>query len=241
LIQFDKPGERIWGDYSSKQDLGHYAVNYRTEDINVLWPRLLKAGATPKSAPEFWQVNEELAAWDSMCFDPDGVILDIFKVEGKATEKMGTVPNDVSEVQTMAIHVADARRSQAFYQGIGYEVLYDKVVENMEEFFGVPKGTNLHNVNLFKPALSPNGRIEIAQYVGFLGKELRDKAAPPNVGILSISFETDDIDDTVKLVQSLGGQSIGGPIQLELAPFGEIQLATFFGPDGEVVEFFQRL
>ena len=241
LVQFDKPGERIWGDYSRKQDLGHYAVNFRAKDIKKLWPQLLKLGAIEKSPPTFWTINEQLSAWDSMCFDPDGVLLDIFQVEGNAKEALGEQRVEVSEVQTMAIHVSDALRSKAFYEGLEFSILYEKVVENMESFFGLPQGTKLHNVNLMKHGTSPNGRIELAQYVGYPGKPVGDRAVPPNLGVLSISFETDNLDETGRLVKKLGAQEISVPVIVLMPPFGKVKLATYFGLDKEVLEFYQRL
>jgi len=219
LVQFTQPGERIWGDYARIQDLGHFAVNFRVRDLKDHWPRLVEAGAKAKSEPTFWKVNEDLSAWDSQCYDPDGVLLDIFEVQGNLDKTpLGEQTAEVSEVQTMAIHVSDMAKSTAFYTGIGFEVFYDKLIENMEGFFGMPKGTSLHNVNLIMPAGSPNGRVELAQYVGFPGRPLRERAVPPN----------------------LGGEAIGGPLELAVPPFGKVALRTFFGPDGETLELFER-
>ena len=241
LVRFDRPGERIWGDYSRIQDLGHYAVNFRVRDLKAQWPGFIEAGAKAKSEPTFWKVNEDISAWDSQCFDPDGVLLDIFEVQGNLDQSpLGQQTAEASEVQTMAIHVADMAKSKAFYTGIGYDVLYDKVIENMESFFGVPKGTNLHNVNLIMPAGSPNGRVELAQYVGYPGRSLRDRAVPPNLGILSISFETDDLAAAGRLAEEVGGEAIGGPVELPVPPFGNVTFRTFFGPDGETLELFER-
>jgi len=239
LLQCEAPGEPIWGDYARLQDLGHYALNFRVRDIQVAWPRLLAAGAREKSAPHYWRVNADIAAWDSMSYDPDGVLLDVFEVQGNISSTLGILTTDSSEVQTMAIHVADAGRSKAFYTGLGYEVLYDKVVEKMEGFFGLPRGVKLHNINLIRPGQFPNGRIEIVQYIGFPGESLREKAIPPNRGLLAISFETTDLTETMSRLENTGATRIAGPVEADYGFLGPVVAATFAGPDGETLEFFQ--
>ena len=236
LVQFNRTGEKIFTRF---QDYGPCIVNFRARDLRALWPRLLKVGAVEKSPPTYWKLVHNV--WDAQFFDPDGIIIDIFEIECDPDDPMGIQTFEVSEVQTMAIHVVDTDRSKKFYQKLGFDIFYDKMVENMEAFFQVPKGTKLHNVNLMKKQGSPNGRIELVQYIGLPGQPVRDKAVPPNIGILSISFETDNIEQTCELVRAVGGQEISKPVQVTLPFFGNTRLATYFGPDGEALEFYQRL
>ena len=120
-------------------------------------------------------------------------------------------------------------------------MFYDKVIDNMADLFGYPPGTKLHNVNLVNPKYSPNGRVEICEFIGFPVKQSREQAVPPNLGVLSISFETDEIDTVCQRLQALGGQRISGPVVATMPYLGNVMLATFFGLDGEVLEFYQRL
>lgn len=236
LVQFDRTGEKIFMRF---QDYGHCIVNFRARDLRALWPHLLKVGAVEKSPPTYWKLAHNV--WDAQFFDLDGNIIDIFDIECDSGDPLGIQTIEVSEVQTMAIHVGDAGRSRKFYQRLGFEIFYDKMIENMEDFFGVPKGTKLHNVNLMKKQGSPNGRIELVQYIGLPGQTVRDKAVPPNIGVLSVSFETDNIEQTCELVRAAGGQEISKPVPVHLPFFGNTRLATYFGPDGETLEFYQRL
>lgn len=236
LVRFSQPGERIWGAYERVQDLGHYALNMRVKDIGRGWDRLVAAGAQVKSEPRYWTVDEHLSAWDSQVYDPDGVLLDVFQVEGDLEATVGEQDAEVSELQTVALHVGDMDRSRAFYVGLGFGILYDKVVEGLEDFFHVPQGTALHNVNLLKREQSRNGRIELAHYRGFPGSSLRDRAVPPNLGILSLTLRTDDLDAAMRLVSDLGAELVAGPLDVDLAPLGPQRLATALGPDGELLE-----
>ncbi|GII86136.1 hypothetical protein Ssi03_41260 [Sphaerisporangium siamense] len=239
LVGFDAPGEPYWGDYSRAQDYGHYALNIRVPEIRTAIARLRGAGGRSKSEPTHWTVMPDLSAWDSLSYDPDGVILDVFELEPGEASLLAGYDGRPSELQTVAMHVSDARASAAFYQGLGYAELYEKLIERMESFFRLPPETGLHNINLYMPGDTLTGRVEIAQYVGFPGRDQRDRAVPPRLGILSVSMETDDLDATSALVTKLGGEPVCEPVELDLPPYGPARVRTFFGPDGEVLEFYQ--
>jgi catechol 2,3-dioxygenase-like lactoylglutathione lyase family enzyme len=239
LVQFDAPGRQYWGGYERPQDYGHYALNIRIPEIGPAVEKLVAAGGRQKSQPTRWIVMDDLSAWDSLSYDPDGVVLDVFELEPGETNPLAAYDGRPSELQTVAIHVSDARRSAAFYAGLGFEVLYDKLIERMESFFRLPPGTGLHNINLYMPGGPVTGRVELAQYVGFPGEQQRGTAKPPNLGILSASLETDDLAATSALVTKLGGEPVCPPAELDLPPYGPALVQPFFGPDGEVLEFYQ--
>ena len=104
--------------------------------------------------------------------------------------------------------------------------MYDKLVENMEEFFELPKGTALHNINLHMPGGASIGRIEIAQYVGWTGQSLRDKAVPPNRGILSLSMQTDDLTATENLLHSIGAEACSDAVEVEMGFSSAVRART---------------
>ena len=130
--------------------------------------------------------------------------------------------------------------SKLFIKGLGFSVLYDQILTDVEWLTGLPKGSELRNVNLQKPELSPLGRVEITAHEGYPGADKRTVAVPPNIGILALSFETDDLAGTSDLVTSLGGVAIADKASLTMPPWGDIHLQTFHGLNGEVLEIFQR-
>lgn len=97
----------------------------------------------------------------------------------------------------------------------------------------------MRNVNLIMEH-TPVGRMEMSQYLGYPGIEVTEWAVPPNHGIFSVTFEVDDLEAASGQVVALGAEPIGGPVAFEMLPFGPVAAATFFGPDGEMIELFER-
>lgn len=240
LVEFDRPGELYWGSYAAMQDYGHYALNMRVPEIRAAMAAIRGNGGKAKSEPTHWTVMPTLSAWDSLSYDVDDIILDVFQLEPAPGSVLSDYDGRPSSLQTVAIHSSDARRSASFYAALGFRPLYDKILENMESFFQLPPGTNLHNINMMMPSAPEVGRLEIAQYVGWPGSSQRARAVPPALGILSISLETDDLEATDALLHSIGGEPVGDRVEVEIPGLGAVVARSYFGPDDEAIEVFQR-
>jgi catechol 2,3-dioxygenase-like lactoylglutathione lyase family enzyme len=236
LVEFDRPGQQIWGRYERIQDHGHYALNMRVPDVHATWERLRAGGARPKSGPTRWNVDETMVAIDSQAWDPDGTLLDVYTMEGRPGifTPLGTT---ASPVETIAIHVENADRSRDFYFGLGYTLFFDRRIADLNTFFHLPAGVALRDVNLVMPGSGYIGRIEIVQLEGTEGVRVQPRAAPPNHGILSITFDTDDCDAAVALALSLGATRCGDPVDVDWGAAGLQRSGTVYGPDGELIEF----
>jgi hypothetical protein len=117
--------------------------------------------------------------------------------------------------------------------------MYNKRLENMESFFHFPVGTVLHNINMMMPAEPGIGRLEIAQYVGWPGVSQRGRAIPPALGILSASLESDNLDATENLLESIGAEPAGPRAEAQMPGLGAIAARSYYGPDDELLEFYQ--
>ena len=101
LVAFDHPGEPYWGDYADSQDYGHYALNIRVPEIHSAVQRLRDAGGRSKSEPTRWTVTPQVSAWDSLSYDPDGVILDVFELEPAPGSLMDDYDGRCTALQTI--------------------------------------------------------------------------------------------------------------------------------------------
>lgn len=241
LVKFDSPGELYWGDYSAVQDYGHYALSIRVPEIQAVVTAIQATGGRSKSAPNHLTVTPDLSAWDSMSYDPDDVVLHVFQLEPAPGSLLSEYDGRPSPLQTAAIHSSDANRAAVFYAALGFRPLFDKNIEDIEDLFHLPPDTTLHNINMMQPEEPAIGRFEIVQYVGFPGTTQRDRALPPALGILSVSLETDDLTAAELLLGSIGAEPVGQRVELEMPGTGAVAARSYFGPDGEVLEFYQCL
>lgn len=240
LIECVPGGEHAWGGYERYFDYGHYALNIRVADIRSKWDGILAAGAKPKSGPTHWVVEAGMEAWDSLSWDPDGTLVDVYTIIGR-TDIFKPVTGLATELETVALHCSDADRSRVFYAGLGYSVFFDRTITDLSSFFHLPGHVALRDVNLMKPECSTVGRIEIVQYVGLPGEPVGARARPPRRGILAIAFETADIAAAVQELHALGAPWVGTPLEADVPGLGRVRALAADGPDGERLEFFERL
>ncbi len=243
LVQFDAPGQRLWSEQIRYNGTGYYALNFRCRDAIATMEAITGAGGSASHEPSYWEVNEQVAVRDSMNQDPDGICLDVFSYD-RGGELRGPLDTEVSVLQTVAIATRDVPRSAAFYRGLGFEVLFDRVLDfpGLQALLGADQPVRIHNINLMKDGNIVPGRVEM---FGYLDMEhlpdapLRDQAVPPNLGILSASLASSDLDADCARLCELGAEPVARA-RVSLPGFGPCQVATLFGPDGELLELFCR-
>ncbi len=244
LLSFDAPGERLWNADNLYNGSGYYALNFRSRDALDTMKAVKAAGGSSGKEPSAWEVSEQVSVRDSINDDPDGIRLDVFSYD-RGGELRGPLNTEVSVLQTIAIATRDVERSAKFYLAQGYEVLFDKTLDfpELQELLGADKPVRIHNVNLMKHGNIIPGRVEMFAYLDMdhlPDAPLRDKAVPPNIGILSASFASTDLDADLAHLQSLGGELVARA-RVKLPGCGDCDVATLFGPDGELLEIYQTV
>ncbi|MEO7941576.1 MAG: hypothetical protein ABIR55_23360 [Burkholderiaceae bacterium] len=242
LVSFDVSGERLWNADNLYNGSGYYALNFRCRDALDTMHAIAAAGGSSGHEPSYWQVSDQVAVRDSINDDPDGIRLDVFSYE-RGGELRGPLATEVSVLQTIAIATRDVPRSSAFYLGLGFEVLFDRTLDfpELQALLGTDRPVRIHNVNLMKNGSIIPGRVEMFAYLDMEhlpDAPLREKAVPPNIGILSASLASDDLDADLTHLESLGGELVARA-RLTLPVCGSCDVATLFGPDGELLELYQ--
>jgi catechol 2,3-dioxygenase-like lactoylglutathione lyase family enzyme len=239
LVEFSQRGEPIWDDEMRRGDHGFRALNFRVADLSVAWPSLLAAGAVPCAEPTWWEVTTELRARDSQCLDPSHVLLDVFETRGRE-DVFPRLDAGTCDLETVAVQVANAERATRFYAALGFEPLFDRTIVDMPQFFRLPAGTVLRDINMIQRGRTHVGRIELVELAGRAGVSLRERARPPNLGIFGISIETQSLGAAESRIRDHGLELIAGPLVTLTPPFGRVHSFTCYGPDGEMLAFFQR-
>ncbi|MFY1698363.1 MULTISPECIES: VOC family protein [unclassified Solwaraspora] len=222
---------------ADRRDHGHYAVNLRVDRIDEVRQRVQADSELVLSAPRKWSITPEITVWDSLSHDPDGTVLDVFEIVEDRTGFTGAATGP-HRVQTIAVHVPDADAATTFYTRLGLRVWFDRTIDGMADFFHVPGGVRLRDVNLYAPGSGDAGRVEIVQYVGLTGR--CTDTAPPRTGITSISFEVDDLAAAGTTLCGAGGRPVADEVSVNLPVYGPARSRLFVGTGGEAIELFQR-
>lgn len=244
LLAFEPPGERLWTEVNRYAGSGYYALNFRCRDARAAMSRIVAAGGHAAHEPSYWEVSEQVAVWDSISDDPDGIRIDLFSYE-RGGDLRGPLASEVSVLQTVAITTRDVARSRRFYEGLGFRELFDRVLDfpELQQLLGADRPVKIHNVNLMKDGTVVPGRVEMFAYLGIDDvpeAPLAPTAHPPNLGILAIGFETGDLDTDLATFASLGARPIARATVDAWPGYGRAEVAIVAGPDGEAIEIVAR-
>lgn len=240
LLAFDPPGERLWTEANRYAGTGYYALNFRCRDARAAMARIEAAGGHAAHEPSFWEVSDQVAVWDSISDDPDGIRLDLFSYE-RGGELRGPLRTEVSVLQTVAIATRNVERSRRFYEGLGFRELFDRVLDfpELAQLLGADRPVRIHNVNLMKDGRIVPGRVEMFAYLGIDDipeQPLGPVAHPPRIGILSIGFDSDDLEADLERLAALGARSMARATVSDWPGYGAAEVAVVAGPDDEAIE-----
>ena len=129
-----------------------------------------------------------------------------------------------------------------FYQGLGFSVEETGLVEQPDELPRLLGSLPVRQTWLQTGAES--NVLYLNSYPNVRSRSLRGVAIPPNHGLLSVVMDVDDLEQTCDLVEGLcrqrGGKRVSGPKAVDFQPEGVKRVASFLGPDGELLEFHQN-
>ncbi len=175
---------------------------------------------------------------------PDDTTLGILQLFGVSRSAYVEVGDDVlfSEMATSSRFVTDIEQALSFYVDVlGFQVVTDIIIDQtkLQGLIESPSGGALRMI-LLGSLETKSGEIGLLKYEGIKGKSLAHRAKPPCRGVIMMSFETQDLDQLHDQLREHGVTVFSSPVQLELEPYGLVQVMTVQSPDGVMHEFFQR-
>lgn len=85
-----------------------------------------------------------------------------------------------------------------------------------------------------------NGSLQILKAEGLTGRDFRDRAEPPNLGVLTTRVPVDDIEAMARDIIAKG-YPIHAPVTaLTLPPYGPVKMMALKAPNGARIEFFEQ-
>ncbi|MEM9288017.1 MAG: hypothetical protein AAGA36_06745 [Pseudomonadota bacterium] len=134
-----------------------------------------------------------------------------------------------------------------FREELGFKAFYsDDFIDPVPSYnnFGLPQNLTTEiprRTRILWPKPGETGRLELMEFVGLEGRNFRRRAAPPNIGILSVSYPVLDADLAFDLFRDAGGLPKYALRTFELQPYGTVAMFTAEAPDGALVNVFEVL
>jgi catechol 2,3-dioxygenase-like lactoylglutathione lyase family enzyme len=156
-----------------------------------------------------------------------------------STEPEPTAPTYVPVVSTFQGLDSDIDEEAVFYKELGLQVTRDRTfdIPAVNRSIGLPHDLRFRSVQLANPD-SPYGRVSLAQFFNYHGRNVSDRSDPPNLGILMISFYALQMEDLVHRLRKLGSRVIAGPLQVRNSIYGDVRVITVKRPNGAWLEFY---
>ena len=77
------------------------------------------------------------------------------------------------------------------------------------------------------------------EFMDIKGLDHSDKCQAPNLGLLSIKYPVEDMNQTVEALKERG-QELINLNQVKLKPYGDIAILSLSSPDGAIIEFYEQ-
>lgn len=233
-----RPSQRTWDTG------GIFDVDIFSADVRTLYRNLERDyGWTAFGEPVDY-IMGEFDTTQVVAQGPDGLVLALIQphkpplFEIEPFEAMSRIFNSTQLV-------ADLDTTLAFYSDVlGWKPLVsmsiDDAVEPGADVLGLPMPfaqTAKRRVAIVHPEGRNDGSIELIEIAGWQGKDYRDRAVAPNVGLLALRLSVASAAAYADEVRGRGGVLLGAPRRVEIAPHGEITAFAIRAPEGAILEF----
>ncbi len=84
------------------------------------------------------------------------------------------------------------------------------------------------------------GSVELLHFNGLSGRDLAERAVPPNLGMLMLRFPVKNLDALADRLTDHGIRTEGSITRHRLAPWGEVRQLSVRAPDGAWLDFYEE-
>ncbi len=150
-----------------------------------------------------------------------------------------------SPLTVVSQFVADMDECIRFYGGgLGLECAFDVWTDDdsrpqINKMVGIPEHADMR-LAVYQVADVPDGKHLLLDTRGIDAKEIYQRMSPPNLGIVCVSHETDDLDGLRARLPEFGGVIVSEPTELDFGDGGRTRSFLVRAPRGLLLEFYER-
>jgi len=225
---------------------GYFSLMMRAKGLDEVYADAMKLGWAAESEPVRFDFPPSVLA-NVVLKGPDGINIALYERLTPPLEPFWDFERLSQPFNAMQM-VADIEPADAFFTellGMDYFWADDFLdPEPGPNNFGLPQNLTTEiprRTRILSAVEGETGRLELMQFVGLDGRDLSDRAAPPNLGILSVRYEVADADAAYARFTARGGQAWRAPATVTVLPYGRLRMFAVRAPDGAIVELWSPL
>ncbi len=238
LMQIDGvPHQSIRGSAQPWDTGGTFSLLVRTRDIEGVLQRASDIGWGSFNDIDL-MTFEEHRNRNVVLRGPDGVCFGLYESANDPA------PHDFGAPFTAQQMVRAIGPARDFYADVlDWSFWFDGETRLAINQFGMPsnfKGKVPKKVAIMQAQPDIFGMVELVQWEVFEGRDLADRAVPPNRGHLALRWPVADLDRMLDRANKTNETTVAAQ-QVDLAPFGAVRLAGISTPDGALIELLEPL
>ena len=222
---------------------GYFSIMMRAKYLDRVYADALALGWHAESEPVRFDFPPSVLA-NVVLKGPDGINIALYERLAPPLEAFWDFERLSQPFNAMQM-VADIEPADEFFTGLlGMQHFWADDFLDPEpgpNNFGLPQNLTTEiprRTRILSASPGETGRLELMQFVGLDGRNLAERAAPPNLGILSVRYEVADADAAHARFEAAGGRAWRAPATVELPPYGRLRIFAVRAPDGAIVEIY---
>ncbi len=242
--------QRVRSGAASWETGGIFSLMVRTKDLKAVFETALNCGWTTIADPVFIDYNGRKLA-NVILRGPDGVCFGVYERVKPPLEGWNHIKNISQPFNCMQIVRSRDATRDFHHNALGFDAYVDHsshAAQQRDSQFGHPRNMTtdiethaaiMHPRGVLGADERENGRVELIQWDGLEGRDLSDRAVPPNLGHMALRWPVSDIEASAERIKTAGYTLYKdiGPAVIE--PYGSVSLCGVRTPDGVLYELFQ--
>lgn len=229
---------------------GIFSLMVRSKDLNTVFEAALAHGWSSVADPVSFQYNG-LTLANVILRGPDGVSFGMYERVEPPLEGWDHITRMSQPFNCMQI-VRNRDATRDFHRdALGFSAFVDndsRKTEPQISNFGIPinittqyetKAAIMHPRGVLDAKVRDNGRVELIEWNGLEGRDLADRATPPNLGHMGLRWVVSDLNAAAKRIIGAGYALETQISSATLKPYGDVQMLSVRTPDGVLYEIFE--